>query len=214
MSGERVTTPLKAAGYTAPTGCSHLHGLAERLPNACFRWPMGGKRSAKPWSRPAGCCIRCAQTTDFHALRVVATSVRSSQHGLTERLRWARHIRNQTVNERHQVRAYWSGILAGTQGSAGERDAENFNNSSYLSNYCVVGTITAYWRRINLVFSPIHGGEPNPWSIRLPARLRDRGSSRRDERSHRAIPHLRADAPGTTVRRPVRRPRGLALSGS
>ena len=43
-------------------------------------------RSAKPWSRPAGCYVRCAQTTDFRALPAVSTSVRSGQHGLTERL--------------------------------------------------------------------------------------------------------------------------------
>ena len=45
-----------------------------------------GNRSAKPWSRPAGCYVRCAQTTDFHALRAVTTSVRLGQHGPTERL--------------------------------------------------------------------------------------------------------------------------------
>ena len=45
------------------------------------------KRSAKPWSRLAGCYVQCAQTTDFHALRALTTSVRSDQHGLPERLR-------------------------------------------------------------------------------------------------------------------------------
>ena len=54
------------------------HGTTESLPRR--------NRSAKPWSRPAGCYVRCTQTTDFHALRALTTSVRSDQHGLAERL--------------------------------------------------------------------------------------------------------------------------------
>ena len=36
-----------------------------------FGRPCEGNRSGKLWSRSAGCYVRCAQTTDFHALRAV-----------------------------------------------------------------------------------------------------------------------------------------------
>ena len=49
-------------------------------------FPWRNNRSAKPWNRPAGCYVRFAQTTDFHPLRPETTSVRSGQHGFTERL--------------------------------------------------------------------------------------------------------------------------------
>ena len=47
--------------------------------------------------------------------------------------------------------------MAGTQGPGSERDEENFNNSRLLSYYCVVGTITAYYRHVYLVFHSSNG---------------------------------------------------------
>ena len=75
--------------------------------------------------------------------------LRHRHHGATERIRnfstggQVRQIRNQTANERHQVRAYWSEIVMGTQGLGSGNRAEFFNNSCRLSNFCVVGTMAA-----------------------------------------------------------------------
>ena len=49
-------------------------------------FPWRNNRSVTPWSRPARCCLRCAKTTDLCAARALTSSVRSGQHGLSERL--------------------------------------------------------------------------------------------------------------------------------
>ena len=79
-------SPMRRATSHCGRSSSTERQASTALPNPYRRV---GKRSAKPWRRPAGCYVRCAQTADLHALRAVTTSVRSGQHGFAKRLRVA-----------------------------------------------------------------------------------------------------------------------------
>ena len=81
-SGWRAA-PLPGGSRTrwiATRGFNSWHPPLQGLP-----WRNNG--SVGPWNQPACGYVRCAQTTDFHALRGGNASVRSGQHGPTEPLR-------------------------------------------------------------------------------------------------------------------------------
>ena len=62
------------------SSAGRVHGTTESLPGT-------GKRSVRPWYRPARCFPWYAKMTELWTFRPFTTSDHPDQHGLTERLR-------------------------------------------------------------------------------------------------------------------------------
>ena len=82
-----------ASGWRAAPlpGGSRTRWIATRGFSSCHPplqgLPWRDKRSVRPWHRPAGRRVRCAQMTDLGAVRPFTTSARPGHHGLAERIR-------------------------------------------------------------------------------------------------------------------------------